>query len=166
MATDTTLNGAILFLPMIHDYLTQYMDMLTSNLDARTCSSPQNSLTSSGLSKSSFDSSVESLTSSLDMLLKDSADYANNLENMTLVTLQIVHKLVSFSSVIRNILLNVDSDTKLVEESTEEVNLCRKNQSINTCVYCNPFVFWEWVSHSTEYRTECEAWDSIISKIL
>ncbi|CAC5410309.1 ATRIP [Mytilus coruscus] len=117
--TENTLNGAILILPMIDDYLAQYIDMLRSNLDARTCVSPRSSYTSSGSSKSSFDSSIQSLTGSLDMLLKDSADFANNLENMALVTLQVLHKLVSFSTVIRNILLNVEKGLQPMESTDE-----------------------------------------------
>ncbi|XP_063433362.1 ATR-interacting protein-like isoform X2 [Mytilus trossulus] len=117
--TENTLNGAILILPMIDDYLTQYIEMLRINLDARTCVSPRSSFTSSGSSKSSFDSSIQSLTGSLDMLLKDSADFANNLENMALVTLQVLHKLVSFSAVIRNILLNVEKGPQPMESTDE-----------------------------------------------
>lgn len=121
--TENTLNGAILILPMIDDYLSQYIEMLRINLDARTCVSPRSSFTSSGSSKSSFDSSIQSLTGSLDMLLKDSADFANNLENMALVTLQVLHKLVSFSAVVRNILLNVEKGPQPME-STDEVYIC------------------------------------------
>lgn len=108
--TDTSLNGAILFLPMIDDYLTQYLDILNSNIEGHPLQSPRHSFTSSSSSKSSYDSSIESLTASLDLLLKDSANFANNLESLALVALQVLHKLVSYSAVVRNILLNVDED--------------------------------------------------------
>ena len=123
--SDTTLNGAILFLPMIDNYLTQYLDILSSSMEGHPLQSPRSSFTSSSSSKSSFDSSIESLTASLDMLLKDSANYANNLESLALVALQVLHKLVSYSTVIRNILLNVEESTQILEDrsTTDEVTV-------------------------------------------
>jgi len=96
--------NAVSFLPLLNDYLSQYIDMLNYAVDKTSLvTSPQSSVSSK--SSSSMDSSIESLTSSLNILLKDCAAYANNLEGLAYVALQILLKLVSYCECVREVLL-------------------------------------------------------------
>ncbi|XP_060066244.1 uncharacterized protein LOC132546542 [Ylistrum balloti] len=90
--------GAVLLLPLLADYLGHYQDLLTCAVEV----SPQSPPSSRG--SSSLDSSVESLSSSLSLLLRDSALFANNLEALALAALSILHRLVSYCPSVRAVL--------------------------------------------------------------
>lgn len=103
VATDS---GSVLFiLPLINDYLSSYLRLMSSSVqNISTMRSPANSSSSS--KSGSHDSSVESITSSLNLLLWDSASCANNLEHLTLVALRVLNKLVHVCSSVVSILLD------------------------------------------------------------
>ncbi|OWF51643.1 ATR-interacting protein-like [Mizuhopecten yessoensis] len=105
--------GAVLLLPLLADYLGHYLDLLSCAVEA----SPPSPSSSRGGS-SSLDSSVESLSSSLSLLLRDSALFANNLEALALAALSILHKLVSYCPSVRAILL--ESPESLTHESAKD----------------------------------------------
>lgn len=51
---------------------------------------------------------MDSLTSSLNVLLRDGAAYANNLETLALCALHVLYKLVLYCEAVRDILLASD----------------------------------------------------------
>ena len=88
---ENMLDHAVLILPLLNDYLSHYINMLESSTET-LITSPATASSSSG----SYDSSVDS---SLGLLLKDSATYANNLENLALASLRTLHILTNCHSV-------------------------------------------------------------------
>ena len=96
----STLDNAVLMLPLLADYLRHYIDMLDTSSERYNTSSGTNS--SSSASLESFESG--SPTGSLGLLLKNTASYANNIEQLALASLQTLHILLSCDNV-RNVLL-------------------------------------------------------------
>ncbi|XP_069141364.1 ATR-interacting protein-like [Argopecten irradians] len=117
-------HGALLLLPLLTDYLGHYLDLLTSAVEVNPQSPP------SSRGSSSLDSSVESLTSSLSLLLRDSALFANNLESLALASLSILHKLVSFCQSVRAVLLeSPEANTSVKDCGTVQVTGERQGAS-------------------------------------
>ena len=101
--------SGLLFLPLLNDYLYHYTEMMNCYVErGQTLLSPQSSSSSSYGPCSSSDSSIESLTSSLNILLRDGATYANNLESLALCALHVLYKLVVYCDAVRDILLTSD----------------------------------------------------------
>ena len=98
------LEDAILILPLISDYLRHYIEMLESMFETSASSTD----TTSSSSPDSFDTSSESPTGSLSMFLKSTANYANDLEDLTIASLNTLHTLLS-SVGVRQMLLDIDS---------------------------------------------------------
>lgn len=106
--TSVSHNG-LFFLPLVNDYLSHYIEMMNCYVErGQTLLSPQSSSSSSFGPSSSGDSSMDSLTSSLNVLLRDGAAYANNLESLALCTLHVLYKLVLYCEAVRDILLASD----------------------------------------------------------
>lgn len=106
--TSVSHNG-LFFLPLVNDYLSHYIEMMNCYVErGQTLLSPQSSSSSSFGPSSSGDSSMDSLTSSLNVLLRDGAAYANNLETLALCTLHVLYKLVLYCEAVRDILLASD----------------------------------------------------------
>ena len=105
------LDYAVLILPLLNDYLKHYINMLESSAETLVTSP---SITSS--SSGSYESSVDS---SLGLILKDSATYANNLENLALASLRTLHVLTSCRSV-RSILVPGQTVEEAAETSTSQ----------------------------------------------
>lgn len=106
--TSVSHNG-LFFLPLVNDYLSHYIEMMNSYVErGQTLLSPQSSSSSSFGPSSSGDSSMDSLTSSLNVLLRDGAAYANNLESLALCALHVLYKLVLFCEAVQDILLASD----------------------------------------------------------
>ena len=105
------LDHAVLILPLLNDYLKHYINMLESSAETLVTSP---SITSS--SSGSYESSVDS---SLGLILKDSATYANNLENLALASLRTLHVLTSCRSV-RSILVPGQTVEEAAETSTSQ----------------------------------------------
>lgn len=103
LAHTQELSGAVLILPLINDYLSHYLDVL-SNAPAQGSSS--GTLNSSLGRGSVSESSLESVTSSIGLLLKDYQSSANNLECLCLTSLRTLHKLVMFSAAVRRSLMD------------------------------------------------------------
>ncbi|XP_071082575.1 ATR-interacting protein-like [Haliotis cracherodii] len=103
LAHTQELSGAVLILPLINDYLSHYLDIL-SNAPAQGSSS--GTLNSSLGRGSVSESSLESVTSSIGLLLKDYQSSANNLECLCLTSLRTLHKLVMFSAAVRRSLMD------------------------------------------------------------
>ncbi|XP_045196337.2 uncharacterized protein LOC123551455 isoform X2 [Mercenaria mercenaria] len=101
VTAQTDLEDAILILPLISDYLKHYTEMLESAFENSTASSGTNSSSS----PDSFDTSSESPTGSLGLFLKSTANYANDLEGLTIASLNTLHILLSCVGV-RRILLD------------------------------------------------------------
>ncbi|KAK6177177.1 hypothetical protein SNE40_015333 [Patella caerulea] len=99
--TDITNTAAVLILPLLTDYFTHYISMLSSNQETNGLTSPTNS---GSLKSSSCESSIESLTSSLGLLLKDGAMYAQNMEMLTSASLITLRHLVIYSAAVRETL--------------------------------------------------------------
>lgn len=120
---ESSLDHSVLILPLLNDYLSHYITLLESSTEKFT-GSPSTASSSSG----SFDSSVES---SLGLFLKDSATYANNLENLALASLRTLHILTSCRSV-RNVLLTIQSlevsDSSDVEEQEKTCTATAANR--------------------------------------
>ncbi|ESO98513.1 hypothetical protein LOTGIDRAFT_239031 [Lottia gigantea] len=93
---------AVLILPLLSDYFNHYISMLNLNEDNPVLNSPTNS---SSFKSSSCESSIESLTSSLGLLLKDGASYAQNIENLTSTALTVLKHLVISSTSVRGSLI-------------------------------------------------------------
>ena len=105
------LDHAVLILPLLNDYLKHYINMLESSAETLVTSP---SITSS--SSGSYESSADS---SLGLILKDSATYANNLENLALASLRTLHVLTSCHSV-RSILVPSQTIEEAAETSTSQ----------------------------------------------
>ena len=108
--------GPLLILPLLSCYLSHYIDMLNNSTTDNVMTSPSSSSGSLRMYSSESPSSLESLTSSLSLLLMDGQRYANSLENYCITSLTTLCKLVSFSSTVRQFLLTGIS------------GLCRQNQ--------------------------------------
>ncbi|XP_062590170.1 ATR-interacting protein-like [Saccostrea cucullata] len=124
--------SALLFLPLLNDYLSHYIEMMNCYVErGQTLLSPQSSSSSSFGPSSSSDSTMDSLNSSLNTLLRDGAAYANSLESHALSALTVLYKLVLYCDAVREILLcsddvlsdsSVTSFEKVVEEEMEQEN--------------------------------------------
>ncbi|XP_067683214.1 ATR-interacting protein-like [Haliotis asinina] len=97
------LSGAVLILPLINDYLSHYLDILSNSPVQGSSSGTLNSSLGRG---SASESSLESVTSSIGLLLKDYQNSANNLECLCLTSLRTLHKLVMFSKAVRRSLMD------------------------------------------------------------
>lgn len=86
-------HGAVFLLPLIEDCVREYSKMLNVCTDDNL-STPKSSLCFESGS-SSDRSSFHSFSSSLSSLLREGATYANNLEEITLAALHVLHELVS-----------------------------------------------------------------------
>ncbi|KAL8577235.1 hypothetical protein ACOMHN_034261 [Nucella lapillus] len=98
--------GAVLLLPMLNDYLQHYIDILSSSSNEATAPTSPN--VGSGSNKSSScetGSSLESLTSSLEVLLQQGAEYANTVETLTLCALRVLNMLVSACEDVRSLVV-------------------------------------------------------------
>ncbi|XP_061187663.1 ATR-interacting protein-like [Saccostrea echinata] len=124
--------SALLFLPLLNDYLSNYIEMMNCYVErGQTLLSPQSSSSSSFGPSSSSDSTMDSLSSSLNTLLRDGAAYANSLESQALSALTVLYKLVLYCDAVRDILLcsddvlsdsSVSSFEKVVEEEMDQDN--------------------------------------------
>ena len=94
-------DSVVLLLPLVHEYITQYIDMLLTSTEASN-KSPQ----SSAKSNSSLDSSLESLATPLNILLQDCATFANNIETQVLAALHVLYQIVVNCQPVQNILLD------------------------------------------------------------
>ena len=86
--------STVLLLPLIEDYVSAYLMLVTSALDTHAASQPA-SLTSYGSLETN--SSIESLSSSMAGCLLEGAARANQLEAATLNALRTLHSLVNYS---------------------------------------------------------------------
>lgn len=118
-------SSAIYFLPLLNDYLSHYLEMLCTSVNC--VKSPPTPKSSNSSSKASS-SDIESVTSSLELLLKNSASYANNLENLATISLRILYKLVSHSGAVRDILLS-PSLLEDISDITKEISEMDTDQS-------------------------------------
>lgn len=84
---------AIMLLPLIEDYVNAYLTLIHSAIDIYSSSSQSGSLSSHG----SLESTVETMTSSLQGLMIEGAAFANQLEDCALNALVTLHTLVSYS---------------------------------------------------------------------
>ncbi|XP_046561175.1 ATR-interacting protein-like isoform X2 [Haliotis rubra] len=103
LAHSQELSGAVLILPLINDYLSHYLDILSNSPVSGSSSGTLNSSLGRG---SASESSLESVTSSIGFLLKDYQNSANNLECLCLTSLRTLHKLVMFSEAVRRSLMD------------------------------------------------------------
>ncbi|XP_052676534.1 ATR-interacting protein-like [Crassostrea angulata] len=134
--TSVSHNG-LFFLPLVNDYLSHYIEMMNSYVErGQTLLSPQSSSSSSFGPSSSGDSSMDSLTSSLNVLLRDGAAYANNLESLALCALHVLYKLVLFCEAVQDILLASDdvlSDSSVSSfEKVDEMDTDHPSSSLNS----------------------------------
>ncbi|XP_048739112.2 ATR-interacting protein-like isoform X2 [Ostrea edulis] len=101
--------SGLFFVSLLNDYLSHYIEMMNCYVErGQSLLSPQSSSSSSFGPSSSLDSSTGSLTSSLNVLLRDGAAYANTLESQALCALNILHKLVLYCDAVRDTLLYSD----------------------------------------------------------
>ncbi|KAK3584365.1 hypothetical protein CHS0354_010151 [Potamilus streckersoni] len=125
-------NCTLLILPLLNDYLTHYLDMLRSSTENLNSTSPSTSINSSK-SSSSFESPLDSITSSLNMLLRDSAVFANNLEQLALTSLRVLHKLVSVCPAVQNVILEKhESADSRTETEKKEIDKKKLNKGEET----------------------------------
>lgn len=134
--TSVSQNG-LLFLPLLNDYLSHYIEMMNCYVErGQTLLSPQSSSSSSFGPSSSSDSSMDSLTSSLHVLLRDGAAYANNLESLALCALHVLYKLVLYCEAVSDILLATDdmlSDSSVSSlEKVEDMDADHPPSSLNS----------------------------------
>eukprot|EP00105_Crassostrea_gigas_P036305 XP_019920453.1 PREDICTED: ATR-interacting protein isoform X4 [Crassostrea gigas] len=134
--TSVSHNG-LFFLPLVNDYLSHYIEMMNCYVErGQTLLSPQSSSSSSFGPSSSGDSSMDSLTSSLNVLLRDGAAYANNLESLALCALHVLYKLVLYCEAVRDILLASDdvlSDSSVSSfEKVDEMDADNPSSSLNS----------------------------------
>lgn len=113
------LSGALLLLPMLNDYISHYIDILTSGTAAVNVQSPNLSSGSVKSSSCESGSSLESVTSSLGMLLQQGAEYANSVETLTLSALHALHALVCVSSEVRSVCLRSRVGASLLQPATD-----------------------------------------------
>ncbi|KAK7102366.1 hypothetical protein V1264_020596 [Littorina saxatilis] len=112
-------SGALLLLPMLNDYISHYIDILTSGTAAVNVQSPNLSSGSVKSSSCESGSSLESVTSSLGMLLQQGAEYANSVETLTLSALHALHALVCVSSEVRSVCLRSRVGASLLQPATD-----------------------------------------------
>ncbi|KAL3851840.1 hypothetical protein ACJMK2_015542 [Sinanodonta woodiana] len=125
-------NCTLLILPLLNDYLTHYLDMLKSSSENLNLTSPSASVNSSK-SSSSFESPLDSITSSLSMSLRDSAIFANNLEQLALTSLRVLHKLLSACSAVQHVILEKhDSTDSRTEPEKREMEENKLNKEVET----------------------------------
>lgn len=96
IAISVHLSGAVLILPLLNDYITHYIDILSAASGSSGMFSPNLSANSS--KSCSYDSSVETLSSSLGLLLQEGTEYANNIETLALCALRVLRKLVCYTA--------------------------------------------------------------------
>jgi hypothetical protein len=126
LTRQSDLEDAVLILPLISDYLRHYIEMLESMFETSTSSTGTNSSSS----PDSFDTSSESPTGSFSMFLKSTANFANDLEGLTIASLKTLHTLLSCVGV-RQILLEIDS--RQIQVDVE----CAENEVNIETVYTN-----------------------------
>ncbi|KAL4233011.1 hypothetical protein ACF0H5_007697 [Mactra antiquata] len=124
----TVLHDAILVLPIINDYLKHYMDMLDTTLETSDVSPPSTTVSSS--SSGSFDTSSESLTGSFGLFVKMSASSANDLEQLTIASVETLYELLS-SNAVRDILLYSESKPTLTPTTAAELESTDSDLSIH-----------------------------------
>lgn len=134
----TSLSGCILILPLLNDYLGHYINIISSPMHGG-CMSP-----SSGCSTpNGHESSLESITASLEVLLHEGAEYANNLESLTLTSLKVLRKLLCLNEDVRATCIQ----SKVIPPVTRppvntssssldtDHNEHRKVGTVNVCIY-------------------------------
>lgn len=130
--------SGLFFVSLLNDYLSHYIEMMNCYVErGQSLLSPQSSSSSSFGPSSSLDSSTGSLTSSLNVLLRDGAAYANTLESQALCALNILHKLVLYCDAVRDTLLY--SDDVLSDSSISSFGkVCRKYiySIMSRCTQC------------------------------
>lgn len=114
-------SGAVLLLPMLNDYLSHYLDILSSSGTAATpgIASPNLSSSSNKSSSCEAGSSLESMTSSLVLLFQQGAEYANSVETLTLCALRVLHTLVCVSEEVRSVCVRSRVGAPLLQPATD-----------------------------------------------
>lgn len=114
-------SGAVLLLPMLNDYLSHYLDILSSSSSAATpgIASPNLSSSSNKSSSCEAGSSLESMTSSLVLLFQQGAEYANSVETLTLCALRVLHTLVCVSEEVRSVCVRSRVGAPLLQPATD-----------------------------------------------
>lgn len=116
--SQNSLNLLLQLIPLLADYLGHYCDQLSTNLVASSTDLCDSSTSgSNGKSGSLSESSMDSVTSSVNMLLQDCANVANQLELLVIVTLRVLHKLIAFCTELRHSLLINDTDKLAVSNA-------------------------------------------------
>lgn len=113
------LEDAVLILPLINDYLRHYIEMLESTFENLATTSTMNSSSS----PDSFDTSSESPTGSLGLFLRNTASYANDLEGLTIASLNTLHVLLSCVDV-RRLLFVVEVKVSLEAAAPADTEVC------------------------------------------
>lgn len=113
-------SGAVLLLPMLNDYLSHYLDILSSSSAATpNVASPNLSSSSNKSSSCEAGSSLESMTSSLVMLFQQGSEYANCMETLTLCALRVLHTLVCICDDVRSVCVRSRVGASLLQPTTD-----------------------------------------------
>ena len=131
--------SALLFLPLISDYLRRYIDLMEHSVERHVQLTSSNSTPSSSdrsIHSSSCDTSLESLTSSLELLMSEGAIMANTLESLALEALRVLETLCQQCESIRNVLCRreevvVGVATPAAKSPRKRLKLVRRYMQIN-----------------------------------
>ncbi|GAB1609675.1 uncharacterized protein LOC115217079 [Argonauta hians] len=131
--SQSPLNLLLRLMPLLSDYLGHYCDQLSTSLVTSSCGGSgglSESLPSANQWKSgsSSESSMDSVTSSVNLLLQDCANVANQLELLVIVALRVLLKLIGFCAELRHSLLVDDTDTKLASSLSSSLSMTSPNQ--------------------------------------
>ncbi|KAK7484326.1 hypothetical protein BaRGS_00024451 [Batillaria attramentaria] len=111
------MSSTTLILPLLNDYMGHYIDILTSSTNTGPAS--PNIVSSDSSKSSSGESSLESITSSLGILLQEGAEYANSMETLTMCVLRVLHKLVCMCPKVRSVCLGSRLSISFLQKSTD-----------------------------------------------